>query len=227
MAKRTMNVYELHWGPTGQKLGTVTASTVKLARAKAPAPYKKYKGEIGVTLIGPATRSNPVKSYRTQAAAERAHAKLVDQGYGDAGVIYDPSTRLYKVMWTGNKGSGAFHSNPSRSNPSDSALAGARILGVTRNRAGKVTALKLQLKAGAGKSTRKNPAAVGPYTYKGKYGETVSRKTLAAIKTKALFDARTWQKDLRIYDATGRHALTAYQPTGGGKRGYFGKPWGA
>src|SRR4051794_17314402 len=29
MGKRAMKVYELHWGPTGQKLGTVTASTVK------------------------------------------------------------------------------------------------------------------------------------------------------------------------------------------------------
>jgi len=47
-----------------------------------------------------------------------------------------------------NPSSLAARSNPSRAaaNPTDSALAGAKLLGVTRNRAGKVTAVTLQLR---------------------------------------------------------------------------------
>lgn len=53
LAKKTVRrrnppqkVYTLVWAPTGQKIGTVTASNMKAAIRKAPAPYSKYKGEI-------------------------------------------------------------------------------------------------------------------------------------------------------------------------------------
>lgn len=53
LAKKTVRrrnppqkVYTLVWGPTGQKIATVTASNMKAAIRKAPAPYSKYKGEI-------------------------------------------------------------------------------------------------------------------------------------------------------------------------------------
>lgn len=47
------------------------------------------------------SRSNPVKTYRTLAAAQRAHDKLIAAGRYEAAVVYDASTRLYKVMWKG------------------------------------------------------------------------------------------------------------------------------
>jgi hypothetical protein len=47
--KRTMKTYDVYWGPEGRKIATVTASTQKAAKSKAPLPYRKYKGEIYVT----------------------------------------------------------------------------------------------------------------------------------------------------------------------------------
>lgn len=45
--KRVMKVYKLVWSPTGQTIATnVRASTMKAAKRKAPAPYRKYLGEI-------------------------------------------------------------------------------------------------------------------------------------------------------------------------------------
>jgi hypothetical protein len=43
---KTMKTFELVWSPTGQKIGTVRATTAKAAKGKAPKPYSRYKGEI-------------------------------------------------------------------------------------------------------------------------------------------------------------------------------------
>jgi len=105
----------------------------------------------------------------------------------------------------------AKRSNPApKSNPSDSALAGARILGVTRNRAGKVTALKLQLKAGAGRGrgAHRNPIVrasdVGPYAYQTKTSlsggwRTIGRaKTIKAATTQARANAKYDRAPARV-----------------------------
>jgi hypothetical protein len=57
MAKVTMKTWDLYWSPTGQKIDTVQASNAKMAKRKAPAPYKKYKGEIYVQEVK--SESNP------------------------------------------------------------------------------------------------------------------------------------------------------------------------
>lgn len=44
--KTSTKTYKLVWSPTGQKIGTVAASSMQAAIRKAPAPYSKYKGEI-------------------------------------------------------------------------------------------------------------------------------------------------------------------------------------
>jgi hypothetical protein len=41
-----MRTYNLFWSPTGQKIATVEARTMRAAIRKAPAPYRKYLGEI-------------------------------------------------------------------------------------------------------------------------------------------------------------------------------------
>lgn len=38
--------WDLYWSPTAQHIGIVRASTPKLARARAPKEYRKYRGEI-------------------------------------------------------------------------------------------------------------------------------------------------------------------------------------
>ena len=43
--------WALHWGPTGQSLGTVKAPTASAAKRQAPLPYRKYLGEIGATEV--------------------------------------------------------------------------------------------------------------------------------------------------------------------------------
>lgn len=82
-----------------------------------------------------------------------------------------------------------------RSNPSDSALAGARILGVTRNRAGKVTALKLQLRptaAGKGARTRSNPPGVAKYNMQHRVGRTWESAKFSDTLERAKDYARSW-----------------------------------
>lgn len=41
-----MNTYTLVWSPTGQTIATVTARTMRAAIRKAPAPYRRFLGEI-------------------------------------------------------------------------------------------------------------------------------------------------------------------------------------
>ncbi len=41
-----MNTYTLVWSPTGQTIGTVAARTPRAAIRKAPAPYRRFLGEI-------------------------------------------------------------------------------------------------------------------------------------------------------------------------------------
>ncbi len=41
-----MKTYDLYWRPTGQKIATVNAKTMKAAKRKALQPYRKYIGEI-------------------------------------------------------------------------------------------------------------------------------------------------------------------------------------
>ena len=50
--------FDVFWGPTGQKIATVQATTAKAAKRKAPQPYRKYLGEIYVEQVG-GSSSNP------------------------------------------------------------------------------------------------------------------------------------------------------------------------
>jgi hypothetical protein len=40
--------FRLTWSPEGKYIGTVQAKDARAARRKAPLPYRKYLGEIGV-----------------------------------------------------------------------------------------------------------------------------------------------------------------------------------
>jgi hypothetical protein len=62
--KAVMKLWDVFWSPTGQKIASaVRASTGKLAKTKAPAQYRKYKGEMYVVEVGKANpktgRRNP------------------------------------------------------------------------------------------------------------------------------------------------------------------------
>jgi hypothetical protein len=41
-----MKTYRLVWGPTGEEIGRVQATTARAAIRKAPAPYRRFLGEI-------------------------------------------------------------------------------------------------------------------------------------------------------------------------------------
>ena len=43
-----MKTWILTWAPEGRDIATVQARTASAARRKAPAPYRKFLGEIGV-----------------------------------------------------------------------------------------------------------------------------------------------------------------------------------
>ncbi len=58
------NTYRLIWSPEGKSIGIVQAKDVSAARRKAPKPYRKYLGEIGVELIAPETVNLVVGIYR-------------------------------------------------------------------------------------------------------------------------------------------------------------------
>lgn len=49
-----MNGYRLIWSPTGQCIATVQAKNARAAIRKAPAPYRKYLGEIRAEHDAPA-----------------------------------------------------------------------------------------------------------------------------------------------------------------------------
>ncbi len=59
-----MNTYRLIWSPEGKTIGVVVAKDVASARRKAPKPYRKYLGEIGVELIAPMRANRIVGIYR-------------------------------------------------------------------------------------------------------------------------------------------------------------------
>lgn len=48
-----MRTWALTWAPEGKPIGTVKARTARAARRKAPLPYRKYLGEIGVEEVAP------------------------------------------------------------------------------------------------------------------------------------------------------------------------------
>lgn len=45
--------YELRWAPEGKVIARVRAENPAKARRMAPKPYRKYLGEIGVTVVTP------------------------------------------------------------------------------------------------------------------------------------------------------------------------------
>lgn len=112
MAKRVMKVYDVYWGPTGQKIATVEASTAKAAKRKAPQPYRRYLREIYVEDRGP-VKSNPrvgralgAKSYSIPKRTKRADES------GGTSIIY-PSTSS-----SGKRAKGkTHHVKPRKKNP--------------------------------------------------------------------------------------------------------------
>ena len=48
-----MNTYHLFWSPEGREIATVLAKNASAAKRKAPKPYRKYLGEIYVTVDAP------------------------------------------------------------------------------------------------------------------------------------------------------------------------------
>lgn len=63
--KSTAKTYTLVWSPTGEKIGIVTAQTKSAAIRKAPAPYRKYLGEI----YAEETSKNPKRKTSTKPPA--------------------------------------------------------------------------------------------------------------------------------------------------------------
>ncbi len=59
-----MNNYRLIWSPEGKTIAVVNAKDASAARKKAPKPYRKYLGEIGVELIAPIVVNTIVGIYR-------------------------------------------------------------------------------------------------------------------------------------------------------------------
>ena len=43
--------------------------------------------------------NNPVREFKSLAAAQRFHEKLMKQGFTKAGVVYDAQSRRYRVLW--------------------------------------------------------------------------------------------------------------------------------
>ena len=58
------NTYRLIWAPEGKTIAVVEAKDVSAARRKAPKPYRKYLGEIGVELIAPIVVNTIVGLFR-------------------------------------------------------------------------------------------------------------------------------------------------------------------
>ena len=70
MAK-SVRIFDVYWSPTGQKIATVEASTAKIAKSKAPMPYRKYKGEIYVEDRGEKSAAGPNLFDRTSNSRRR------------------------------------------------------------------------------------------------------------------------------------------------------------
>jgi hypothetical protein len=47
-----MSKYRLTWAPEGKTIAIVEAKDAASARKMAPQPYRKYLGEVAVTLVG-------------------------------------------------------------------------------------------------------------------------------------------------------------------------------
>jgi hypothetical protein len=86
-----MKVYELVWSPTGQVIATVTASTMKAAKRKAPAPYSRYRGEIYAREVG---KANPSEATR---ARKRVARRL---GYKYTPKVTDWAKEAYQTRST-------------------------------------------------------------------------------------------------------------------------------
>lgn len=91
---KTIRIYDLYWSPTGEKIGTVEASTAKLAKRKAPARYRKYKGEIYVELRGDRPSVNlydrAKNPPRRKADAVKPYQSAAGHYYILGGVSYGP-----------------------------------------------------------------------------------------------------------------------------------------
>jgi hypothetical protein len=76
-----MKVYDLFWSPTGQKIATVEASTMKAAKRKAPKPYSRYRGEIYAVEVGTANAGRKKKGGTKKSAKAKlasGRRKLAD-----------------------------------------------------------------------------------------------------------------------------------------------------
>jgi len=62
MIKRLKD-YDLYWSPTGQKIETVKAYTVKQAIKKVPKPYQRYRGEVYAVEVEKDQKTNEVKDH--------------------------------------------------------------------------------------------------------------------------------------------------------------------
>ncbi len=51
MTRPYVKTWKLFWAPEGRHIATVRASTPKLAKSRAPLPYRKFKGEIYVEEV--------------------------------------------------------------------------------------------------------------------------------------------------------------------------------
>jgi hypothetical protein len=54
-----MQTFELYWSPTGAKIATVQARTPRAAVRKAPAPHRRYLGEIYAELVTTNVKEHP------------------------------------------------------------------------------------------------------------------------------------------------------------------------
>lgn len=52
-------VWNLFWAPEGKKIATVTATTEREARRRAPMPYRKFLGEIYAVLVTQPKKEKP------------------------------------------------------------------------------------------------------------------------------------------------------------------------
>jgi hypothetical protein len=51
MTKEILPLWQLYWAPEGLPIARVRARNESAARRRAPQPYRKYLGEIGVDRV--------------------------------------------------------------------------------------------------------------------------------------------------------------------------------
>jgi hypothetical protein len=49
--RNALRTFELMWAPSGQLIAVVKATSPRQAIAKAPMPYRRYRGEIYATEV--------------------------------------------------------------------------------------------------------------------------------------------------------------------------------